>query len=537
MAVKPIHLWNAGGWKVLETILAESQSRHEISTKIIEQLRALGAQTVLVEEDYIDRDFSEAYTAYYAKTFRRHRKHCKRLLFFSARMEFLADTKDVAKSVQSLEEVGKPSFLGWAVLRPISQAPLSQIILKAPPAPAPFEGHRLVKASYTAHLLGVEFVVDSIPMTQQDSRIGACAQAVIWVMARHFNARHRGPWLSTVSITSAAIAAPDQMNAMVLPAGSEGLTGNNMVAALRAAGRETLLYAAATDGKGVIDWKQLRPTDIINRYVDSGIPVLVGLIFPGQTIGHAVVATGQVLRSTAPASLPPLPTRAEFCEAFYVHDDQLGPNIRMPIGPGSLVSETPNYNVAENCQYIIVPLPAKVYLSAEKAEAIAWDVLKHHANDWASHKAKNGEKLLGASVSLGDWFVDAFNKNQIIARTYLTYGWKYKHRMMRNCLPNSVQTIVRNLETPRYLYVTEFYSVDSCSGKETKDRRIFAHCAVDATAKNQDMDSVLLFHAPGFCMWHGHGDRDEFKRSVAAIRDDTAYFPKIRGDSDFSSYR
>jgi hypothetical protein len=533
MAVKPIHLWNAEGWKALEALLGARQSRPAISAKIIDQLRGLGALTVLVEEDYIDRDFSEAYTTYYAKTFRRHRKLCKRLLFFSERMDFLADMKDVSKAIDNLEEVGKRSFLGWAVLRPISQAPLSQIILKGPPAPSSFEPHCLVKARYTAHLLGIEFVVEGIPMTQQDSRIGACAQAVIWVMARHFNARHRGPWLSTASITNAAIATPDHANNKVLPAGSEFLTGNNMVAALRSAGRETLLYVATGNP---LSWGQLRPADIINRYIDSGIPVLVGLGFAGRDIGHAVVATGQVLRPTVSTSLPKFPTRAEFCEAFYVQDDQQGPNIRMPVSPTSSIGETAHYNLIENCQYLMVPLPEKVYLPAEKAEELSWDILTQHSNDWSSIKAKHGSKL-GQSESLGDEFVSAFGKNQIIARTYLTYGWKYKHRMMRNSLPNAVRTIIRNLDTPRFLYVTEFYTVNSCSGKAIRDRRIFAHCAVDATAKNQDLDSVLLFHAPGMCMWHAHDDRDEFIRSVAAIKDDTGYFPKIRGDNDFSSYQ
>ncbi|UFW51101.1 MULTISPECIES: hypothetical protein [Bradyrhizobium] len=214
-------------------------------------------------------------------------------------------------------------------------------------------------------------------MTQQDSRIGACAQAVIWVMARHFNARHRGPWLSIVSITTAAIATPDHAINRVIPTGSEYLSGNNIIAALRAAGRETLLYARSGSKP---TWGQLRPADIINRYVDSGIPVLVGLSFKDKDIGHAVVATGQVLRSSITSTLPNRPTRAEFCEAFYVQDDSIGPNIRVGVHAGSAIAETIEYNIAEHCQYLIVALPAKVHLPAEKAEAIAWDLLVQYQN-------------------------------------------------------------------------------------------------------------------------------------------------------------
>src|ERR1700733_13395612 len=112
MSVKPIHLRNAAGWKALESLLGDRQAKPDITATIIRHLTELGAKTVLVEEDYIDRDFSEAYTAYYAKTFRRHRKLCTRVLFFSEGMEFLSNTDDVSKTIASLETVGKRSFLG-----------------------------------------------------------------------------------------------------------------------------------------------------------------------------------------------------------------------------------------------------------------------------------------------------------------------------------------------------------------------------------------------------------------------------------------
>jgi hypothetical protein len=107
---------------------------------------------------------------------------------------------------------------------------------------------------------------------------------------------------------------------------------------------------------------------------------------------------------------------------------------------------------------------------------------------------------------------------------------------MRNKLPNLTRRIIRNLEVPRFVYVTEFSTVDSTSGKSKKERRIFAHSTVDETAKNQGLDSVLLFHGPGMCFWHAHDASGEFKRSISPIKDDGAYYPRLRGDVDFSSY-
>ena len=57
MSVRPIYLSNAAGWKALETILRERQARPAIADTMLRHLRELGALTVLVEKDYIDRDF------------------------------------------------------------------------------------------------------------------------------------------------------------------------------------------------------------------------------------------------------------------------------------------------------------------------------------------------------------------------------------------------------------------------------------------------------------------------------------------------
>ena len=103
----------------------------------------------------------------------------------------------------------------------------------------------------------------------------------------------------------------------MLPAGSESLTPNSMVAALRHAGREPLFYAAQFAANGSHNWGTvLRPHDIVNRYIDSGIPVIIGLSFPGHTVGHAIVATGQVFDLSPTNPLPSNPTRAEYIEAF-----------------------------------------------------------------------------------------------------------------------------------------------------------------------------------------------------------------------------
>ena len=534
MSFDIIHLTDVVGWSSLTQLLAERQTNQNIVSLIILQLKEQKAVSALVEHNYVDRDFSEAYSAYYAKTFRRHSKLCKRVLVFGCDISFLNTTNDVRLAGQQLKS---SKFLGQIVLRPISRAPLGQAILAAPPAPAGYDAHLQVSALYHAHVFGAELEVRAAPMTQQDSRIGACAQATIWVAARHFHARHRGPWLSTVSITQAAIANAEFVLNRVLPAGSEFLTLNNMAAALRAADREPLIYTCTNIQSPLPKpaWKPaLRPKDVIARYLDSGIPVIIGLVFPGQDIGHAIIATGQIVREQAQEPLPQHPTIAEYNEAFVVNDDQLGPNAICPVDSSCTIKQT-SYSINDNAMYLMIPLPKKVFLPAETAELLSWSALDSYKTDWAAFKARHAGKL-GVSEQLGDALILDILANKVLARTYLTYGWKYKTRAISNKFSNSIRQAIRNLDVPRFVYVTEFSRISDTTAKSRYERRIIAHCVVDATAKHQDIDSVLLTHAPGFIAWYAHTNGGDFIRSVAPVADSALYYPKARGEQDFANF-
>jgi hypothetical protein len=113
----------------------------------------------------------------------------------------------------------------------------------------------------------------------------------------------------------------------------------------------------------------------------------------------------------------------------------------------------------------------------------ATDALRNYGNDWPAFKSRHAVKLAG-SVSLGNELVADLNANKVLARTYLTYGWRHKHRAVRNRIPNPVLQVVRTLELPRFVYVTEFARVDGITNKPIYERRIIAQCVIDATAKN-----------------------------------------------------
>ncbi|MGA9795497.1 MAG: hypothetical protein WBQ17_08165, partial [Rhizomicrobium sp.] len=431
--ISSVPLSNLADWDSLKKELAPKANSGP-HAGLITQLSEARAVSAIIEHEYLDQDFTEEFSKFYSKLFRRHTKVCRRFHFFSADVAPILKLQDPQKLSEELQNTASDHYLGFIVVRPVIHAPIGRTVISAPKSPAGMASKLLVRATYEVHLLGASFKVEGVPMIQQDTRVGACAQASIWIAGRHFHAKHRGPWFSVAQITEEALKPVDTMLSLSLPAGSAFLGPDNMVRALRAMAREPIPYIRQDlFGRGKTGWA-LDPSAAICRYIDSGIPVILGLapLDPKTSdVGHAVIAVGQTSR-TLPADhkLPKNATRSEFCEAFLVNDDQRGPYLRLPVSPTSTVSQSP-YNIATHLQYLLVPLPNKVYLPAETAEKISWDLLRYYVQEIPKLKTDSTFDL-GASATLSDDFVIAIADEKAIARTYLTYGWKYKQRVVRN---------------------------------------------------------------------------------------------------------
>lgn len=538
------------GWERVLGLL-KGKSGSPISDNVILQLKSAGAQSAIIEHGYIDRDFSEMYSNFYSRTFKRHIKICKRVFIFDRKYEDdLISVTSPAQLTYLLEENDSQHILSIITIRPVPEAPINSISSRIAFDPSVVRANILIKSNIETHLSGADIMISANQMTQQDARVGSCAQASIWCVARHFRNRHKGPWVSIPEITDLAISRADFELSRSRPLGSDFLPIGNMVHTLQALGTEPYGYSVEPNGKGGFEWLSVNPEEVISRYLDSGIPLILGLELPGLDIGHAVVATGRV-RDDAPQNrAASRRTIAEFYSDFLINDDQIGPNLFMPVNPGGKpapeghghiwnINGTPcALNVKESVKWIIVPLPSKVYFPAEKAENISWTLLNHYVSTYDIHVAENkfdNNKVAAASAK----FKDDIRNGQVIARTYLTFGWKYKQRALRNNLEDAVKVLLRDLELPKFVWVTEIGTFESLSSENPLERRIFSHAVFDATAKNTEKESALVFHAPGYCMYHKHmdvGGTSTLKENIILLPESEPYFPKRRGEKDFQAF-
>lgn len=527
--IRLIPLGDEPSWVDLHASIDPGLTNHALSS-IFEQLKTSGAAVAIVEERYLDRDYSAEFSSFYSRLFEQYGRFCRRYHFFSRDFTDLAAAPDAL--VRALAEADKNNqYLGFIVIRPVPDAPIGRAVIVAPKAPDGCVTRALVGATYDAHLLGVTLHVCGVPFTQQDTRISACAQASIWMAGRHFCVKHGGPWYSTAEISEAASKPTDVNLAQSLPAGSSGLHPNNMLRALLSMERKPYVLWANAVGDKLIWPSSLDPVAILSRYVGSGIPVIIGLHpwKPDQRDGHAVVVVGDVMRPLDPPVIgTSFPNAGVLTPYFLVHDDQRGPSLRMAVDDAQPDSETP-YNVRKHVRFIMIPLPDKVFMPADVAEVIAWEALRNYITAWPYLKSEYAGSL-GTSETLGDEVIDAWSNNRILAKTYLTFGWKHKKRLLESGASQVLceTSIFQNL--PRMVWVTEFARLEDVNILDTTKRRIFGHCVLDATSTGL-MQPPLLFHSPGCISLYRSNTGGFFPEAtdeVMPVPDDGLYVGRLK---------
>lgn len=527
MAVKFGALASSNDWADLRSSLAARPS--PCLTDLTDTFRAAGAKSFLIETQYIDRDFSSSHSEFYSSLFRPYQKYCRRVHFFASDLATPLGQKTSPEEVVEAVAGVSDDYLGFVVLRPIEIAPVSwAVVAQGKFCSANPQSEIPVHASYSVHVLGVELKVTGAPITQQDTRIGSCAQAAIWSVGRHFHTKHGGPWSSLPDITKSALIPTDAAVSMSLPAGSRFLTTDHMARALRAMDRHPLRYEVSGTSANA------RTHQIINRYLDSGIPVILALSSSTKPIGHAVVAVGRKYVTNPVLSGIKRPTTAEGTSHFYVLDDQRGAYRELP---ASNANRAANYEwTLDDCSEIIVPVPSKVFMPGEIAETMSWNALKSVINSRSATLSARGLDPIDQSQLDAD-FEQIAIADECVARTYLTFGWKYRARMLRNSVPSSFKRQLLQLPLPRYVWVTEFSKPSESFDQDHCRRRVHAHCVLDATG-GQYFDSVLAIHVPGMIqVWNYELDPARSKAIIDRAEPDAFYWPKVRGWSDYQYCR
>lgn len=280
-------------------------------------LTDLGAKTIVVECNYIDRDFLDDYANYYSRCFSPPYRKCSRLHFFNER--FVQSNFESIILGEAKPDPLTLSYLGFIVVRPLPITKIGKTCLKTLFADGQ-EGYSPAVQSYAVSLYGIKLNVKSLAFQEQDNVAAACATSALWMLFHRTSNIYGHNIPSPLEITRQATAR--------LPLGDRifpnaGLRKEQMAEAIKEVGLEPFEKSADPRIFSIM----------LYAYLRGGTPALLHVIDQSDNQPHVVLASGYALTGKRPIPFPKsnILYRATRMQGLLVHDDQIGPYARFNI--------------------------------------------------------------------------------------------------------------------------------------------------------------------------------------------------------------
>jgi len=457
--------------------------------RILAMVEESGCETIVIEEDPQEKEYKTEYEKFYNKVFTVNSKCVERLHFFEGLIEQLEDIVE-----------NDTRYLGYCDIRPlrppsISGALLDQKIFIKKNNKFLF---LVCKRFFDVPFNGKRLKVEAFPYVQQDGRIIRCAQAALTSISTFYGKEQVGP-----DFTEIASKIPTGHRAIP----SSGMTGQQIGVSLEALGQEAVLYEYWGDDSKDVPLQHRE--QIIYRYLESGIPVLVGVVAGSEM--HALVIVGHTFTPDSwgaqtqtdyfghPKTGFIYHCCTNWIERFVVQDDNLGPYTL-------ILSDFLQYY---GCKLIAVGLPPGIYCMAEDAEAFVGDLLcprMHNITNTFDHfreeHLKNKKKFHPETNFWYEEFKKHTRQDELVLRTYLRTAeeWKDAARILDSY--SEYEDLLEQLPLPERVWVVEI----SWPQIFRHCRRLCGEIIVDTTDQITPgiptLDQGWLWmHIPGLVLW------------------------------------
>jgi hypothetical protein len=392
------------------------------------------AHTIVIEKDYISKDFLHDYASYYALCFEKYPKFCKRVHFFKTSFTAEKFQEVILGDESDYIEFWK-NYLGFVVVKPIPVTVIGYSVLKTYSYGKGFDTRNFWGTrKYKVHFFGNEIEFDSLAFQEQDSVLAACATTAIWTMLNKASVDFYTILKTPNQITKDADnVSPD--GSRLFP--NKGLNISQICQAILNSGLVSEVKQpdySLKDKKGkeitkVISNRYLKK--ILSAYSPIGIPIILVVDVPNgdSYVLHAITVSG--FKQKSPVSIAPkteIAWLSDNIEKFYAHDDQWGAFAKIKfkddaetVSPWTVdhSQKLPTYTT-----HIIVSVYPKIRISYEDIEAIVlgldtiltlffgnkivsdlvWDIKIDLSENHKPHIKKssldNGDKLLRLTNSL-----------------------------------------------------------------------------------------------------------------------------------------
>lgn len=392
------------GTKPLDTLLKIEPPSLAVGRDPLRQLKyieqyvtQLECSSMVIEAEYIDRDYIEDHSIFYSRNRQSLPNFCTRIHFFRdlsrtalrKRLSKLADRceNDMDGHSERCRTFSERFYLGFMVVKPLHGCPVGRTVLRTYPRDGGDVGSvREFRGSlrYKAHLLGVSLTVLGLAFQQQDEGVSACATTAIWSSLQKLKSTEEVSAATPAQITTLA-------SRFSLPFGrpmpSEGLNLDQMCQAIHALSISPDLLRTPTYelARGITYAAALSDTTPI-------------LIIAHHSLGkHAVTVAG--VKRKCDHTITPfgkiLDDRSGDLLGLYLHDDRIGPYVKADlrrISPSLTEAWKGDQGVRPNAAqltitvngeeeewlvtHVLTPIHNKVRLSFNQIRRIADDVAR-----------------------------------------------------------------------------------------------------------------------------------------------------------------
>lgn len=422
---------------------------------------AMGTRTgcVILEDQYIDRDYRDTFSHIFSKRFATPGARCQRLHFFHRDAE---PSFSLEMSAEQLQE----HYLGYAVIRPTRPNGLGRMLVSPKIALPSMDGVEASLCEEQVSLFGRKLQVRGFPFIGQDVDVTTCAQATLWMLRRYYSNRYR-QYAETRPYELAQLAALHLHGDRSFPA--TGLSDWQMAEMLRALGFSPMIYSKR---------KFANFTQLLLSYLDSGVPLVLSFERPtaahGDAAGHAVACFG--FRGRTPTPVQDSTTCLGYVpQSILVNDDNYPPYLE--VGTHHPPDEYPHAPRIEDISSMIVPLPGQISLLAEQFDALVRHLIEKGV--WSmEQKSPQLQQLRKAG--------------HLALRLYLTTCRNIKERLPEQRMPHElVETAYRLMPLPHFVWVCEFHDP-----RQPWQKRCLGEVFWDATCNKHERQGMLVLHYP-----------------------------------------
>lgn len=418
-------------------------------SSVVEKLKAgisNAVKAVLVEQNYVDKDYRSTYYHFYAKKGQHYRADCVRLHFFDETVSFDRNGLKLSWPDEYLEH----HYFGYMVLRPTGIGTIGRSVVSPDVRSGVKGGAQIITAKHKVHLLGHAILVEGFPSMDQHIDISVCAHAACWSILRHYSERYS---VSREFLTHDITIMAQQFN----PGGlvpSKGLEVSNAERVFQAAGTYPFLVVKRDGAKPDPSfYRQLI------AYVESGFPLFVAM----HGRGHAIAIVGYEWDTPKTSASGGVRYAWDELRSLIAVDDNYLPYLSVPVAPDGAAPYS-----AEDIDSFIVALPEKVFYPADAVDRISPTLFKF-------------TKAIGLPP-----------QNDAVIRYFITTASALRH-IVRNRSsefdPKLVE-LVMSLPFAQFVWVVEI-----AQPAEWAKGQVSARAILDATASLRESIPFWLIHS------------------------------------------